>query len=90
MRIAFDAAKNARNIAERGLPFELVADLDWETAQIQEDTRKDYGEVRFSVAAFLAGRLHIAVITKRENATHVISFRKANDREIKSYKRALG
>jgi hypothetical protein len=33
--------KNARNIAERGLPFELVAQLDWETAVAVEDTRKD-------------------------------------------------
>jgi uncharacterized DUF497 family protein len=35
--------KNARNIAERGLPFELVAELDWAAAVEWEDTRKDYG-----------------------------------------------
>ena len=51
MRITFDPAKNARNIEERGLPFELVAQLDWETAVAVEDTRKDYGERRLRVLA---------------------------------------
>ena len=44
MRITFDPAKNARNVAERGLPFERIADLEWLTAVIVEDLRKDYGE----------------------------------------------
>ena len=85
MRLTFDPAKNARNIAERGLSFERVAELDWETAASQEDTRKDYGETRIQVLAFLGKRLHAAVITVRGDALHVISFRKANSREIKLY-----
>ena len=44
MAISFDPAKNARNIAERGLSFERVAELDWATAVVVEDTRRDYGE----------------------------------------------
>jgi len=39
MRITFDPAKNARNIAERGLSFERVTELDWDTAMVAEDTR---------------------------------------------------
>ena len=39
MRITFDTVKNERNIAERGLPFELVAELAWETAIAREDAR---------------------------------------------------
>jgi len=85
MRITFDPAKNERNVAERGLSFEQVADLDWTTARIVEDARRDYGEVRFQVTAFLDGRLHRAVFTPRGDAMHVISFRKANKREAKSY-----
>ena len=46
MQVTFDPAKNARNIVERGLPFERVAEIDWETALSQEDTRRDYGERR--------------------------------------------
>jgi len=45
MRITFDPAKNARNIAERSLPFDRVTDLDWETPSrsrtIAETTAND-------------------------------------------------
>ena len=85
MRVTFDPAKNARNVAERGLPFARVADLDWETAVLREDRRKDYGETRVLVAAHLDRRLHMAIITIRGDAVHVISFRKANRKEIVSY-----
>jgi len=44
MAISFDPEKNARNIAERGLSFERVVELDWDTAVVVEDTRRDYGE----------------------------------------------
>jgi uncharacterized protein len=90
MRITFDPAKNARNIDERDLPFELVAQLDWETAIATEDTRKDYGERRLRVLAFLGERLHAAVITMRGDAVHVISFRKANEKEVKRYEKEKG
>jgi len=88
MKITFDPAKNARNIADRGLAFELVADLEWETAVSVEDTRKDYGERRLRVLGRLHGRLHIAVITYRGDAAHVISFRKANKKEARWYEDA--
>jgi len=90
MRITYDPVKNARNITERGLPFELMADLDWESAVSVEDTRKDYGERRVRVTARLANRLHIAVITMRGDAVHVISFRKANSKEIRRYEQKNG
>ncbi len=85
MRITFDPAKNARNIAERGLSFERVAELDWDTAVIAEDTRRDYGETRLLVMARLNGRLHTVVVTPRGDDLHVISFRKASKREVKRY-----
>jgi hypothetical protein len=87
MRLTFDPAKNARNIAERDLSFELVAQLDWETAVAVEDTRKDYGERRLRVLAFLGKRLHAVVITMRGDVTHVISFRKANGKEVRRYEK---
>ncbi|MBV9288321.1 MAG: BrnT family toxin [Hyphomicrobiales bacterium] len=85
MRVTFDPAKNARNTAERSLSFERVADLEWETAVAVEDDRKDYGERRLRVMALLGPRLHVAMVTFRGDATHVISFRKANSRDIKRY-----
>jgi uncharacterized DUF497 family protein len=85
MRLTFDPAKNIRNIAARDLPFELVADIDWETAVIVEDARKDYGERRLQVYGLIERRLHVAIITHRQAAVHVISFRKANNREVRWY-----
>jgi uncharacterized DUF497 family protein len=85
MAVTFDPEKNARNIAERGLSFERVADLDWGTAVIVEDARRDHGEPRLLVMAGLDGRLHVAVVTPRGEDLHVISFRKANKREAKRY-----
>jgi uncharacterized DUF497 family protein len=38
MAVTFDPEKNARNIAERGLSFERVAELEWDTAVIADDT----------------------------------------------------
>lgn len=85
MRITFDPPRNARNIAERGLPFERVADLEWATALAVEDKRHDYGETRLRVFGLLGQRLHVAVITIRGDATHVISLRKANRNEVYWY-----
>ena len=73
MAVTFDLAKNAKNIAERGLSFERVAELDWDTAVIGEDTRHDYGEPRLLVMARLDGRLHAAVVTPRGEDLHVTS-----------------
>lgn len=90
MRITFDPAKNDRNIAERGLSFLRAAELDWDSAVAVEDTRKDYGERRVRVLALLGDRLHVAVVTLRGDATHVISFRKANSKEVAWYEQAKG
>lgn len=65
MAITFDPAKNERTIAERGLPFERLADLEWDTAVMREDDRRDYGETRLRVLALLHGRLHAVVVSPR-------------------------
>ena len=85
MRITYDPAKNAANIARRGLAFDGVQDMDWPSAVIVEDLRKDYGEQRFQAVGFIGDRLHVVVFTPRDGALHVISFRKANQREVKHH-----
>jgi len=37
MKVEFDLVKNAKNIAERGLNFEQVAEFNFETAQFTID-----------------------------------------------------
>jgi uncharacterized DUF497 family protein len=89
MFIEYDPAKNRWNMQERGLSFELANELDWETALIIEDTRRDYPEKRYVAAAFLHGRLHILCFTPVPGGIRVISFRKANRREVKRYEESI-
>jgi len=83
--ISFDPQKNERNIAQRGIPFEIAEDFEWDNALVVEDLRKDYGERRFQALGLIAGRLHALVFTPRAGLVHVISLRKANRRETKLY-----
>lgn len=85
VKITYDPTKDAANIKDRDLPFDLAVELDWASAVIIEDTRKDYGERRFRVFGYIGERLYALVFTPRGDAVHVISFRKANGREIKRY-----
>lgn len=87
MAISYDPAKNARNIHERDLSFELVRDFDWSGAYVLRDARKDYGEPRFQALAEIEGRLYMLVFTPRGDDVHVISLRKANRREICCYEK---
>ncbi len=67
MDITFDPLKNARNVAERGLSFELVAKLDWDTAIAEEDVRKDYGERRVRVFGLEYSSLGPAAACRRDH-----------------------
>jgi hypothetical protein len=83
--ISFDPAKNERNIAIRGISFEVAEQFEWDTAIVVEDLRKEYGEQRFQAFGFIAGRLHAMVFTPRAGKIHVISLRRANRREVRRY-----
>jgi len=90
MAFTFDPEKSARNVADRGLSFDLVERLEWETALVVEDIRRDYGETRLQVLALMDGRLYAAVVTPRGEDLRVISFRKANRREVIRYGKKAG
>ena len=81
MRVDFDAIKNERNIRERGLSFERVGEVDFNTALVFPDTRRPYGETRYIALCYLDRRLHVLCFTETEEGIRVISFRKANARE---------
>jgi len=87
MRIEFDPAKNDRNIRVRGLAFDRAAEFDFETARFAPDTRRDYGEVRVRAFGYLDERLHVLVFVEIADGIRVISFRKANQREVKCYEK---
>ena len=85
VRISYDPAKNERNIRHRGLSFDSVADFSFETAVYAVDRRKDYGETRFVAVGMLAERRHVPCFTEEPDGIRVISFRKANAREVKRH-----
>ena len=83
LKIEFDPIKNAVNIANRELPFEMVAEFDFDGAVIEQDTRKPYPEIRLVASGFIGQRLHILCFTPIAGGIRVISLRKANPRERK-------
>ena len=88
MKIEFDSAKNDKNIADRKLPFEQAANFDFNTAVVRQDLRTAYPEVRLVAFGFLDARLHVLCFTPIDGGLRVISFRKANPREIRDYEQA--
>ena len=85
VRVTFDPEKNDHNIRRRRLSFEQAAAFDFETALIRTDERRDYGETRYVALGKLGDRLHVLCFTEVSDGIRVISFRKANDREIRRY-----
>ena len=88
MEIEFDSDKSAKNVKLRGLPFDLVADFDFDSALVARDAREDYGEDRFIALGLIGDRLHVVAYTMRGDKLRVISFRKANAREVERYEQA--
>ena len=52
---------------------------------LQVIREKNYGEIRRCALGYLGNRLHALVFTETTMGITVISFRKANKREIESY-----
>lgn len=85
-KITFDPLMRERTRRERGLDFlDAGRVFEGETFTF-DDLRRDYGESRRVTVGFLAGRMVIVVWVARGKARHVVSMRKANEREIKAYR----
>lgn len=58
MEVEFDPAKDEANLAKHGVSLQAAADFDFTTSLDREDTRFDYGEVRFVSIGFIGDRLY--------------------------------
>ena len=85
MRIHFDPFKNERNLRERGLSFDQAAGFEFASALVAVDDRQEYGEARYIALGMLGDRLHVLCFTEAADGIRVISFRKANSREVARY-----
>lgn len=88
MRISYDPAKNEQNIRSRDLSFDSAAGFDFEGALYAVDERREYGETRYIAIGMLGVRLHVLCFAETADGIRVISFRKANAREVKRYAKA--
>jgi uncharacterized protein len=85
MNIQFDPNKDSINLAKHGVSLALANQIEWDTLEAKTDTRQDYGETRMIGYALIATRLYCVVFTDRDNQRRIISLRKANQREVKTY-----
>ncbi len=85
----WDEDKNRKNLSERGLSFEDAEAVFAGPCVTFEDTREDYGEQRLITFGLLEGRLVVIAHTPREESIRIISMRKGNDREQKTYQERL-
>jgi hypothetical protein len=90
MEIAFDPAKRARTLLERGLDFFDAKEVFAGRHTVELDDRRDYGEPRFISAGLLRGRVVVLVWTPRGAVRRIISMRHAHDRECREWKSRLG
>ncbi len=85
MDLDYDPAKRQSNLEKHGVDFDDAVHFGFSTALVWEDERVDYGEVRWVAIGFLELRLHVICFTETDTGIRVISFRKANKREVKEY-----
>lgn len=90
MEITFDQVKRDQTFNDLGLAFEDAALIFAGPTYDQIDDRFDYPEERIVTVGMLEDRMMIVVWTQRGDARHVISMRKANEREQKRYAERLG
>ena len=57
--------RSAKNARERGLPFELAGELEWQRAVVFVDDRFMYGEERLIAFAPMRGRLYAVCYVQR-------------------------
>ena len=85
MEIEFNPNKNIANIEKHGISMVDAENLEWELLLAEEDTRYEYDEIRMIGYVPIGCRVFCVVYTDRGNVRRIISFRKANKREVKKY-----
>jgi uncharacterized DUF497 family protein len=85
VEISFDPAKSERNRVERGFGFEGAVLFEFETALIWPDIRFEYPEARYCALGLIGSRIHALVFSETTAGIRIISFRKANAREVTRY-----
>ena len=73
MGTIYDSAKRDKTLDERGLDFELAAEVFAGMTLTQPDLRTNYGDQRFTTAGWLHGRIVVMVWAPRGADRRIIS-----------------
>jgi len=87
LRFVYDTKKAQSNLETKDVNFADADKFEWNKALITEDARREYSEVRKLAYGKLAGRLTVMVYTERADVIRIISWRKANKREVAMYEK---
>ncbi len=84
MPYEWDTTKRRENRDKHGIDFAAVEEaFQWETAVIEPSPR--YGEMRWRAIGYIGEGLHTVIYTVRGDNTRIISLRRANDKEVRTY-----
>jgi hypothetical protein len=84
----WDSAKSAKNVRERGLPFEIgIAVFDNPTIETT-DNRFEYGETRIKAIGIVRGVVLVCIYNDHDGVRRIISLRVANRKERNAYRAA--
>lgn len=89
MEFEWDEAKRRSNLEKHGVDFIDAALVLADAPLILEDTRRDYGEQRCLALGERNGLLFVVAFTLRDGAFRIISARRANARERRSYEKRI-
>jgi uncharacterized DUF497 family protein len=85
MDIAFDPETDLRNIEKHGVSLADATLFEWDGAINWPDLRHDYGEDRMIAIGYIGNRLFTLIYVDRVPMRRVISLRKSNKREERTY-----
>lgn len=83
----WDPGKSEACLAERGFDFALASRLFEGPTLEREDERFDYGEARIQAIGPIEDRLFVVVYTQPSAVKHIISDRRAHEREFAKWLR---
>lgn len=81
----FDPNKSDRNLADRGFSFKRARGFEWATAMEYIDNRFNYPEIRCVAYGVINNRIYAMAFTRLGSKIRIISLRKANRKEARTY-----
>ena len=90
MEFEWDTGKAEQNIAKHGVPFEYAAQVFLDPHRLDSaDERRDYSEERRLTLGKIERRLFVVAYTLRGELIRLISARKAEPKERRSYEERI-